>query len=186
MRACENRRTRGRSRAAQAAAFRRSLEVTAEVAEAGRVELRVDRRIRDVLVSHVSLNRPGVGAFTGELVAFRVAEHVRVHRKRELGCDARLCDDVVECPLRQRSFPFRGEYPTLVAVLVALQLPQCLHLVRSEEVHGLNAVLHSSYKNGLPVPIDVSPLERDQLTGSERVSITHQHSQGVAVWVRPE
>jgi len=53
-----------------------------EILESIRRELRVPHRVHDVSMSEVVLNRPGVVTVVGEFVAARMAEHVRMHRKR--------------------------------------------------------------------------------------------------------
>src|SRR5271165_714932 len=59
--------------------------VLPELLEAVGRKVGVPYRMRDVLVPEVMLQGPGVVALVGQLVAAGVAQHMWVHRKRQLG-----------------------------------------------------------------------------------------------------
>ena len=72
-------------------------------------QLCVSRRVDDVLVSQVVLNRARIVTIVGELVAGTVSEHVGVNGESDLCVFTSPCDDLSHGCCCQRSSAFSDE-----------------------------------------------------------------------------
>ena len=68
--------------------WRAVISVASKTLEAFRIEFGIKHGVLDVLVAEIALDGAGILPSCGELVAFGVAEHVRVDRKPYAGIEA--------------------------------------------------------------------------------------------------
>jgi site-specific DNA recombinase len=100
------------------------------------------RSLHDVFMPEVMLQRSGVVALIGELIAARVAQHVRVDRKRQLGRQAGTGHEFAYIARCHRAAPFRDKQ-IRAGWPIATKLPQSAQFRTSQRVSGGHALLQS-------------------------------------------
>jgi hypothetical protein len=113
--------------------------ITPEVFEPRRRHLGIARRVLDVLVSEIGLQRTGVDAIIRQLVSGGVPEHVRMDTELEAGCLAGALNQAGEPFCRERRLTFGDEH-VFTARRLASQLTLRPQLVALQGMDGRDAV----------------------------------------------
>ena len=69
-------------------------------------QVRVAYRVLNMAVPEILLNGAGIDTFVREVKATRMAEHVRMDRKRELGVEASAQNYMADGAITERAAPF--------------------------------------------------------------------------------
>ena len=77
-------------------------------------------------MAEITLNRSGVGAVVGHVVAGRVPEHMGVHLQRQPGLLAGPLDHPIEAVPGERGATFGNEHECRLRVLLPPQRPQLI------------------------------------------------------------
>jgi hypothetical protein len=146
-------------------------------------ELGVARRVLDVAVPKPLLQRPGVMAVVGELVAARVPQHVRVDGEGELGRGADCRQELAEGRGRHGPAPLGGEDVDARWHLLALQAPERLDFIAPDEMHAGAAVLAAGDVVAALDEVEHVPAQGTKLTHAQPVAVGEKNHGRVAVRV---
>jgi hypothetical protein len=141
-----------------------------EVFEPARRQLGVSHRVLDVAVAEVSLQRPRIVALVGQRKAARVAQHVRMSRKAQLGLDTSALHHASKACRRERRPALAGEHERRLGILLPLQLAQGPHFIADDGMSGRRALLGPPYVQDGVGEIDLIPTQVYKLRRPQAVA----------------
>jgi hypothetical protein len=156
--------------------------VAPEAFKSVRRKRRIAHSVRDVLVAEISLDRSRVAAVIGELVAARMAQHVRMRLDAKVRRYSGTFDHPGESRRRERDAAFADEHERrLRAVsLVSAQGPQ---FAAGQLMRARFPILDPADSQQRGFEVDLFPTQVDQLGRSQAMPVGQQHHERVTVTV---
>jgi hypothetical protein len=146
-------------------------------------KLGVPCRVLDVAMSEPFLQRPGVMAVVGKLVAAGMPEHVRVDGEGEPGRLTEQRQQLAEGRRRHGPAPLAGEHVDALGYLLALEAAQVADFGASDEMHAGPAVLAAGDMEATLREIEHVPSQGTQFTCPEPMAVGQEDHGRVAVGV---
>src|SRR6516165_9198642 len=155
--------------------------VPPEVFEPRLTQCRVARGVGDRHMTEPILDRAGIDAVVGQLVAAAMAQHVEVDGKWNAGPLADDLDQPVDGVRRERRATLRGEDVAAVWIF----LPQCrqhTQFIAADRVDGGLALLGAADMQGSrAAELDLAPFQFAGLFRAQAVPVGHDDEAGVAL-----
>ena len=111
----------------------------------------------NISVAQIVLQRPGIDAVVGELVASGMSEHVRVRLEGEPRLLAGPLYQAGEPGRREGRLAFRHEDEIAVRCRLSLEPPERAQLIALDRVDGRHAALHAFHMKARLVEVDLVP-----------------------------
>src|SRR5258708_10465256 len=125
--------------------------------KAGGAELAVADRMLNISVAQIVLQRPGIDAVVGELVASGMSEHVRVRLEGEPRLLAGPLYQAGEPGRREGRLAFRHEDEIAARYRLSLEPPERAQLIALDRVAGRHASLHAFHVKAGLVEVHLVP-----------------------------
>jgi hypothetical protein len=138
--------------------------------------------VLNIPVSKVVLQRAGIVAIIGELVAAGMAQHVRMDRERHPGGFPEALHEPMEADRAHWSTTLRNKHVGTCGVL-APQLTQGSHFITTDRVDARDPTLRAMDVHPAFGQLDLMPLQVTDFRGPKTVAIGDQDHGGIAMAV---
>jgi hypothetical protein len=147
--------------------------VRPEAFESIRCEFRVAHRVRNVSVAQVVLDGSRIVTVVRELVATRVAKHVRMDGEGESGFLAGSSNHLPHIGSRHRRVALCDEDIATVGILATV-LAQCSNLGSAEWMVGRGSIFRAHDEQQPMIEINLFPAERHEFANAKTMTVSDQ------------